>query len=172
MTEILTSAPWWAYTLLAYLLFMGYQISKPRTINISRIFFLPTVLLVLSFIVAIRSGFILSNILGTYGMDAAILSKWFWVLAGSFFIGVVENRKILVKKGSLHYQLISTGGWLTPFIILAMFATKYYLSYSIATSPTKELLLSNLLASQFIAGYLLGRSLSLGLKCYRKSVVA
>lgn len=160
--KILSGTPWYVWVLLVYLTYVSYKFSKPRTVNLKRPFLLPIILIVLGAVSAIRSGFIFSSVVHT-----EIIAKWFLVLLSSVLIGFADGRKTVIQKKSNQYQLISSGGWLTPFILFAIFFMKYYIEYSLASSPTDQLHIANLLASEFIAGYLLGRVFSLGLKYLR-----
>lgn len=145
--KILQGTPLWVYGIFAYLLWVGINASKQRTLFIPILFILPTVL----FGLKVDSLFKLQ-------------STTLWLYFGSFLlVGAVIGwlqaafSKVTIDKKTKSVTI--PGSWQTLVLVLLVFTLKYYFGYMQAVHPEEyqSLLLVDVATSAAITGYFYGR---------------
>ncbi|AZZ36288.1 hypothetical protein CIK05_05615 [Bdellovibrio sp. qaytius] len=138
--DIITHTPAWVWAILIYLLFVGYQALKPRTISLYRLILLPIALIALKF------KFFTSP-------DA-----WIYIvgiLSGAFAGYLkVRNSKIQVFKDKK--EILIPGSSSLIVILVGIFVMKYFFGFLQVTDPvayikyyTWELVMSGILSGYF-----------------------
>jgi hypothetical protein len=161
LIEIIDETPFWVYLIFAFLLFSGIRASHPRTMTLSRLFFLPTLLVLWSI----------------YGLYERWHGHWtdvyYWIVSlvcGSY-IGwwMIHQWKIRVDRE--RKALILPGTWSTLWLVLIIFAVRYFFGYYYATHSTipHSVLLTDVIVSGIITGVFVGRSMNY-LYRYEKAV--
>lgn len=143
-------APWWVYGLLGYLSFVGAKASKPHVIPLNQLFILPIVFALLSLLSLMEVAFSTVG-LGSWGITLLIGIWLGWSSIKSMDIRVDKQQRLIALPGT----------WSTLLIILAIFASKYYIGYQLAVDPAllenDAFLMGTMGVSGFCLGLLLGR---------------
>ncbi|MBV8657146.1 MAG: hypothetical protein JO142_04900 [Burkholderiales bacterium] len=122
---ILQHTPIWVFALLALVLRLGFNQTRPRTVTLQRATVLPLVMLGLS-VVGIANGF------GT----ATAFAAW----AGSL-LAVVSLASFVLPQRQAQYDPLRRlftlpGSWLPLGLIIAVFSIKYAVGATLAMHPT------------------------------------
>lgn len=158
--QTITHTPWWVFAVFFYVLKVGISATRPRIVRIKKLFLLPAVLLALS----------LNSLLTSFSLTIMTGSIYAMTLAFGMIGGWMFVRKLDLSFDHTRRLVKVPGSFLTLFLILTIFFTKYYLGYTSATHPEKLLqarfVVFQICLSGISAGLLLGR-----LVCYlfRKS---
>jgi hypothetical protein len=154
--EIFTDTPWWVYIFFVFLILVGLQSTKPRTIPIKRIVILPAIFMVwnilwlaertegqLSLAAFLILGFIVGSFIG-------------WQTAQAWHIYADHKRKLISVPGT----------WTTLIFILLVFSVRYYFVYNYINHPQSapHLFTPDALISGLFTGIFIGRAFEL----YRK----
>jgi len=151
ITQILLHVPWWVWPLLALLIWVGIQRSRPGVVSLSRLALLPLVFLIWGVIALLARG-----------ADAAapgIFGTWFAALLGGGPIGwlatSVSGIRVDRRRGLLHLP----GDWSTLMASLLVFAAKFALGIAVAVRPDARsvLGLADMAVSGLSTGYFLAR---------------
>jgi hypothetical protein len=118
--------PTYVYLILAYLLVLGFKASCDRVVPLSK-----NVLMVVAF-----------SYLSFNSLAKLELSIFYYILFGvtflisGYFLGwrQVSRKKILVDKEKWLLQL--PGSWLTLFLVLLIFSSKYFLGFKSGVDPS------------------------------------
>jgi len=121
--QVLVHTPWWVFALFIYLLKVGIDATKPSIVNIRKLFILPALSLTVSINFLLSSPALLP--LATYALTLTAGAVAGWMLVRNLKLKF-DHKQNLVKL---------PGTFMTLLLILTIFATKYYLGYSIATNP-------------------------------------
>ncbi len=149
--QALIHTPWWVYLLLAYVIKVGLDASRPRTVSLFKIFIIPIIFSLISLhtlITCVNVYFLTVTVWVSAIILGAILGLW-----------EVSHFNIQVDRGTKHIHL--PGTWSTLIVILIFFAAKYFVSYELAVDPrllqdsSFELIM--LSVSGVCAGFFVGR---------------
>lgn len=151
--HLVVSTPWWVYLLLVYLLNLGYQATKTRTVSIKKLFIIPTIFTYFSLHTLIKTTPMSLFSLSTFVSSLMSGSALGWLQISLYQIEVDRENKLLKLPGT----------WSTLIIILIVFILRYYFSYRLMTHPGLEthlqFTLFILLLSGICTGLFLGRFL-------------
>ncbi len=123
--EAILGTPWWAWVGLAYLLFIGIRALKPSIKRIQNILILPTIFLILSLQGLFRS-FTLLN-----------LTIWLFAVCIGAGFSLLLHKSISIKADRINHLIALPGTRTTLFIVLFIFAVKYYFGYQMAVNPSR-----------------------------------
>jgi hypothetical protein len=150
----LIGAPWWAYILLIYLLWIGFQATKPRAIWLPKLFIGPVIFI----------GLFLVNIFRTYGADPTALGLYLVAILVGITIGWLLVRHTIVVADKAKNSINLPGSYVPLMLFLAIFVFKYCEGYISAVHPELSQtpvnwLVFKVIAPGIIAGLMLGRNL-------------
>lgn len=118
LIEMLTHTPWWVYMVFGYLMIVGLQGTKRRTIYLPIVFTVPTIFTALK-LATISAETILPYCLAlAMGAMLGIALEW--------------QTKMHIDKNSTSITL--PGSWSMFTLILLIFGVKYFFGYKQATS--------------------------------------
>jgi len=151
--DIFDNTPWWIYVFFIALVFLGLRATKPRTIPLNRITFLPLI-------------FTIWNILWlnerTHDHTYLIL---FWVigLIVGTFIGWQTVLAWHIYADHRRKLISLPGTWTTLVFILLVFCARYYFVYNYELHPhaAPHLYTPDAFISGLFTGIFTGRALEL-----------
>ncbi len=154
--DILSNAPWWAYLGFMISVAIGIASTRPRTISFHRLVILPALFTLLNI------AWLAERLQGRY----SLLSFWICTLAIGSYLGWQTVRNWETEADHQKKRLSLPGSWSTLYLILAVFATRYFFTYNYELHPEAyiHLFLADAIVSGLITGIFIGRSVEL----YRK----
>lgn len=151
LLQVFQQTPWWVFPLFFYLMKIGIDATKPRIFKIRYLFILPVVLL----------AFSINSLLFLFSVSLVTLAIYFSFLLLGAFIGWALVRNLKLRFDHIHHLIGLPGSFTTLICILAIFPSKYYLNYLIATHPgicaTIEFAILHIGLSSAYTGLFLGR---------------
>ena len=153
---IVKTTPWYVWGILGYVLYIGIQSTKIRTIWIPRLFIIPVILIGLKVSDFLNAGLITG------------ISYLFCLAAGCtmgyFFI---SGRIIEFNKKDPYIKL--SGSYQTLVLLVSIFIIKYFFGFLKSTKPEiiQDYIYLEDLISLLISGYFLGSALH----CFKKFFV-
>lgn len=149
--QALKGTPAWVFIIFGYVLFVGIQALKTRTVPIIRLFILPTILFLWGIYTAINK---FSNPLTIVAWILALL------LGGT--LSWLYYRKLPIKVNRQQKTVTLPGSTVTLILVLLIFGTKYLFGYIYATNPLAHtnlvIQISSLVTSGIITGIFVGRA--------------
>ncbi len=149
--DLLSGTPWWVYLIFLYLLWIGFQASKPRKIPLRRLFILPLLLTVWS----LYGLFLRMD--GRYGYFVV----WIVALLVGGALGWVWVRKWKATVNWHEKTINLPGSWSVLIFVLIIFVAKYWFGYTYSVNPESvynpTIFLSDAIISGFITGIFVGR---------------
>ncbi len=138
--------PWWVYPIFIFLILLGIQALKPRTVSLPQLFLMPLIF---------GLGSIWTLIARFQGFLDLVIWIFFLLIGYIAGIGLVHALKIQVDKKKLLIRLPSSSVVLV--LVILLFFTKYCFGYR------ESLLLetANLIGTSLIAGMFIGRFLAI-----------
>ena len=109
--DILTHTPWWAWALLAFVLFLGWQATRDRTVVLWRVLILPAVMTVTAATSIAASGW---SVTPAVLVGVAVGGAVGWLLEREGATKRLENGRLWLR-----------GEWLTFAQVLTVFAVRY-----------------------------------------------
>jgi len=150
--KIIAGTPLWVWFAFAYLVLKGVLAFKTRTVSMYKIFILPAIFLYLSL-----NGLFLKHGLISFMTLARLLS----LFVGGF-IGFMLTKNIAIKADRKNKTITIPGSKFTLFLVLSIFAVKYYFGFKSATDPifasTATFMLSKIIITGVISGTSIGRA--------------
>lgn len=124
--QLAVHTPVWVYLLLAYLIFAGIKESRPRVRKMQYIFITPVILTGLS--------------LHTLAATAAnagypVIGSWLLGMVLGSMLGWWQVKRLNIQIDKQHLLIHIPGTWSSLWILLAIFAAKYYFGYVKAAKP-------------------------------------
>lgn len=154
--SILYQTPWWVYALFVSLVIIGLKSTRGRTISLSKLLILPGIFTVLNII------WLTERIQGKYTL------LFFWAIG--LLIGSLIGWRIVLhwKTMANHrlHHLYIPGSWSTLFIILLVFAVRYFFVYNYENHLNESYNFH--LADSFISGIITGIFIGRALELYKK----
>ncbi len=159
--DALAGAPWWVYVLLIYLLFVGIQATKPRTLSIKQIVLLPAFFTIWSLY-----GFY-QNTLGKFPSLAFV---WLLFFTLGIFFGFKEVCTWHVIRNREKGEITIPGNYSTLSLILLIFALKFFWGYfyAVHTEISFWVSFTNTLTTSLLTGLFVGRAVFF-IKSYRET---
>jgi hypothetical protein len=149
--EFLIHIPWWVYLILVYCIFIGVKSLKTSIIHIRKLFIIPLVFGYLS----------LHTLLSSFNLDSFVIFIYIISVLVGIGLGVLLLKLSKITVDAKHKLIKVPGSWVTLFLILIIFACKYFVGHEIATDPQ---MLSNkpfeiflLVVSGVTSGIFIGR---------------
>ena len=149
--QTLIHTPVWVYILFAVLIALGIRAMKPRVVPLRKIFLLPIVFLVLS----------VHTLVTSFHITTSTVLIWIGALSLGALLGGMLTANLKFNVDREHALIQLPGTWITVFMILLIFITKYYFGYELATDPAlahqHEFEFSMLAVSGATTGLFVGR---------------
>lgn len=144
--KIVTGTPIWVWAILGYLIYVGVQALKPRTVGLQRLIFLPLVLILLKYRLLTQP-------------DAWIYVVFFIAGLGAGYLKV-RRTQIVISKESKTIQIPGSSSMIVIFI--SIFVMRYMSGYLQATDPALFLRFTpfDLGFSGLLSGYFTGQRLT------------
>lgn len=122
--SIITHTPFWVWLALALIIIIGLKRTGDRTVSAPRLVLMPCIIL----------GLAVWNLAGLSGAPAAMFGLGLGVIAGTSAGLTLESRAgtTQVSRGVVHLR----GDWVSFFVVLAIFATRYATTVVSTTAPT------------------------------------
>jgi hypothetical protein len=144
---ILQGTPWWVYPLLALLVVLGLQATKPRDVPLARVLVAPAVFIAWGIVSLVaRPSFSSGLVLG-------------WLITASFgaALALLTIRGDAVRLDHARHLVHLPGSWLPLARNLLIFAAKYGLAVAAVLAPAArdQLALWDIAVSGASAGYFL-----------------
>jgi hypothetical protein len=124
--DALTHTPWWVYLLFFYLLKIGYDATKSQIVSFKKLYILPLVFLALS----------INTLLTSFQISPTTLLVYLLSLLSGSGIGWLLVRNSDLKFDHKNGLVRVPGTWVTLILIMMIFFTKYFFSYSLSVDPT------------------------------------
>lgn len=150
--EALAGAPWWVYVLLVYLLFVGIEATKSRTLPIKKIVLLP----------ALFTAWSLYGFYQSAQWKSPILALvWILFFAIGSFLGFKQVSTWQVTKNRQNGEITIPGNYSTLTLILLIFALKFFWGYFYAVHAEISFWISfaNTLTTSLVTGLFVGRAI-------------
>ncbi|HEX2583143.1 MAG TPA: hypothetical protein VHL30_03405, partial [Chlamydiales bacterium] len=106
---IVSGAPWWVYVLFAYLVSIGIQSTKPRSVPVKRVVLLPLLFVAWSFF-SLYTRLVLGY--------SSLSLVWIIFLSLGAYLGVMEVRNWKISKDRQKAELTIPGNYSTLVLIL------------------------------------------------------
>jgi hypothetical protein len=153
--------PWWVYFIGTYLIWAGYQATKPRLVTVSQLTIMPVLFLSLS---------VMNMCAMPIQFSVMHLSIW----GSTLFLGVglsyLQCRLFKIKTDKASNSLCLPGTWLILIALMVCVALKFYFDISLSIDPMVFINPENTILSVFlyglITGLFIGR-LSYTIRCLR-----
>jgi hypothetical protein len=145
---IIQGTPVWVYLLIALLLYLGIQATRPRTVSLVRAFITP----------AIFIAWGLVSLFARPTLSPVLILDWL-LTAGAFgTLAFLTTRLAEVRFDHVRHAVSLPASWLPLARNLLIFAAKYGLAIAAATHPAArdQLALWDIAVSGASAGYFLG----------------
>ncbi len=158
LLAILSHTPWWVWALLALLVGIGLQATRPRRITLRRTVITP--------VVFVAWG------LGSLSLHASAVTVAAWLaaaaLGAALAVATTRTDGVVVDRG--RGTLLLAGSWQPLARYLAIFAARYALAVAAVRMPTagETLIVGDLAVSGLAAGYFMG-GLALLVRHYRRA---
>jgi hypothetical protein len=117
--KIVSGTPIWVWAILGYLVYVGIQALKPRTVSLYRLIFLPLILILFKYRILAQPDAWIYLVLFVIGLGAGFLK--------------VRNTQILIFKESKTIQIPGSSSMIVIFI--SIFVMRYMSGYLEATDP-------------------------------------
>ncbi len=146
------NTPWWVFPLLGYLIVLGIQSLRTRTVSIYKLFVMPVIFLGISFYTLLAAT-----------PDYIVISCWIaaMVLGGAFGFFQLVHTNIQVDARRFLIQIPGSGSNL--IVMLLIFSSRYYFGYDLAVNPQHndviEYKIIRFAISGLLTGYLQGKLL-------------
>ncbi len=150
--DAITGAPWWVYALFIYLVIIGIQATKQRTVSIKRLILLPLFFAAWSF----YNLFIKLNT----EFSVSLLICWVIGLAIGTLLGVWEVHAWKIHADRHKGQITIPGNYSTLILILIIFSLNFLQGYLSATQTIMSFWTHFFFtaASSFVTGFFIGRA--------------
>lgn len=149
--EVLTHTPWWVFVLFFYLLKVGIDATKPRTVILKKLFILPSIFL----------GISINTLFKSFDLSFSTLGMYLSSLILGIMIGLLLIKNLQIKFDRDHNLIRLPGTFSTLILILITFSTKYYFGYLLSTAPSIAknplFIISQLGMSGVCSGLFIGR---------------
>jgi hypothetical protein len=122
--DMLIGTPAWVWVLLAFLVFRGWQATRPGLVQPWRLAILP----------------IIFTLLGIYGLVTVLSGVLPWIIWLVFLVmtypmGLAMAQRTPVQAYHQNGVMALPGSWSTLILILCIFVSKYALGYNLAMKP-------------------------------------
>lgn len=156
--KIVSGTPIWVWAILSYLIYVGIQALKPRTVTLYRLIFLPLILILFKYRLLAQSGAWIYLVFFIIGLGAGYLK--------------VRSTKILIFKETKMIQIPGSSSMIVIFI--SIFVIRYMSGYLEATDPVTFLRFTpfDLGFSGLLSGYFTGQRLTYLYRYFRASPAA
>lgn len=125
ITQIITRTPVWVWALLALLIWLGYQQTKPQILGLPRIIIIPVVL----------TGLSIYSTLSAFGISPEVIVTWLTAAALSVFI-VLQRPLAAGNKFDSHSRRLHVMGSFVPLaLMMGIFVTKYVVGVTLNLHP-------------------------------------
>lgn len=122
--NILNHTPIWVWILLIYLLKIGIQAGRPRTVSLYRILIGPLIFIFFTLHTVTEFP---PQLLNLTGLALALLL--------GILLGFWQIKRLPIQVDKKHKLLHIPGSWITLGLILVIFASKFYFGYTAAANP-------------------------------------
>lgn len=155
--KIVAGTPIWVWAILGYLVYVGIQALKPRTVSLYRLIFLPLILILFKYRLLSQA-------------DAWIYLVFFIIGLGVGYLKV-RNTKILIFKETKTIQIPGSSSMIVIFI--SIFVMRYMSGYLEATNPAMFLRFTpfDLGFSGLLSGYFTGQRFTYLYRFFKTSSV-
>ncbi len=141
----------WVFIVFGYVLFVGIQALKTRTVPVLRLFILPAIFLLWG----------VYSVLNKFSSPITILIWLITLLLGSM-LSWLYYRKLKIKVDRQQQTVTLPGSSVTLILILLIFSAKYFFGYLYATDPLAHenllIQMASLATSGIITGIFVGRT--------------
>ena len=122
--SIVTHTPFWVWLVLALIIVIGLKRTQDRTVSASRLVLMPLIIL----------GLAAWNLASVDGSVAAMVGLAIGIVAGTSAGLALESRAgtTQVGRGVVHLR----GDWVSFFVLLAIFVTRYVTTVVSVAAPT------------------------------------
>lgn len=122
--DMLAGTPAWVSVLLVFLVFRGWQATRPGLVQPWRLAILP----------------IIFTLLGIYGLVTVLSGVLPWIIWLVFLVmtypmGLAMAQRTPVQAYHQNGVMALPGSWSTLILILCIFVSKYALGYNLAMNP-------------------------------------
>lgn len=149
--QAIKGTPVWVFIVFGYVLFIGIQALKARTVPVLRLFILPAAFLLWGVYAALNK---LSS-------PIAVLTYIITLLLGSM-LSWLYYRKLKIKVDHSQQTVTLPGSSVTLILVLLIFSAKYFFGYIYATNPLAHenllIQMASLATSGMITGIIVGRA--------------
>jgi hypothetical protein len=145
---IIQGTPVWVYPLIALLLYLGLQATRPRTVSLVRAFITP----------AIFIAWGLVSLFARPTLSPVLILDWLLTAVAFGTLAFLTTRLAEVRFDHVRRAVSLPASWLPLTRNLLIFAAKYSLAIAVATHPAArdQLALWDIAVSGASAGYFLG----------------
>jgi membrane protein CcdC involved in cytochrome C biogenesis len=124
--NMLSGTPWWAWAILAYILYAGIKASKTKVISIKKLLLIPMVFSVMS----------IHSFVNVFNIHCLSVTTWATAILIGMCVGYYHTSRYKIEVNKKDLSLKIPGTWNTLIIVILIFCNKYYLHYSVAVNPS------------------------------------
>jgi hypothetical protein len=145
--SILQGTPWWVYPLLALLVALGLQASRPRSIPLARVLVTPAIFIAWGIV----------SLVARPSFSSGLALDWLITACCGGALAMLTARGDAMRVDRERQVVHLPGSWLPLARNLLIFAAKYSLAVAAALAPTArdQLALWDIAVSGASAGYFL-----------------
>lgn len=158
LAEMLKHTPWWVYVVFVYLTLIGLRSTRPRTVSVRQLLFLPLIFTILNFV------WLSERLQGHFSLAVF----WLFGLAVGARVGWLMVRKWIIHVH--NRETISLPPTRSVLILVLLFFTiRYFFVFHYAMHPeaAAHLFVADAFISGVMTGIFSGRSYQFFIKYHR-----
>lgn len=123
--ETIASTPWWFYVLVVLVVKLAFIATKPRLVEIKKLFVMPIVFISISILIFAY----------TYKINPTTIGIWLSTLMAGTLLGFLHFRFLKIKAVKEKAALYFPGSKSLFVLILVLFAARYYFNTHLNIDP-------------------------------------
>tara|TARA_R110002124_G_scaffold282537_1_gene457773 strand:- start:940 stop:1470 length:531 start_codon:yes stop_codon:yes gene_type:complete len=124
--QTLYHTPWWVYVLFIYLINIGIRASKQNIVSLDKLFIIPALFTIMT----------VHSLVTSFNLSAFTIVLWILSILIGLILGAANCMRFKQIRVDKNNRLLEVPGtWSTLVIIIIIFASKYYLGYSMSVDP-------------------------------------
>ncbi len=145
--DILQGTPWWVYPLLALLVFLGLQASRPRDVPLARVLATPAIFIMWG----------IASLITRSSVPGGLVIDWLIAASGGGALALLPARADTMRLDRVRQIVHLPGSWLPLARNLLIFGAKYGIAVAATIAPAAraELAFWDVAVSGLSAGYFL-----------------
>jgi hypothetical protein len=123
--QAIANTPWWVYVILIYLITLGIKATRRTKVPLLKLTIMPVIFTALS----------VHTLITAFKIDFYSITLWVISILVGCVLGWIQVSRFDLRVDKQHWIIEAPGTWSTLWLILIIFAIKYYFSYALAVDP-------------------------------------